>query len=234
MQAETGFEIEESAPPLRVSGFLSLLLGSLSCLSLLGQPLLVLPLLAILSGLFALRRSSGQTPVGTRPAMVGLVLAFGFGSCGLFLPMMKTWTLSKQAEQFSRYYLEVIARGNDEFAMELRKDYVNRLPLTMSLTEHYMADEAAARLLQEFREEGINETIRERGPGAEWILDRPIRIYYSYQREHAEVVWADPTGETSTLIQMFLQYRVDSKGDGQWHVDVIQTYRERIVAEQVL
>lgn len=234
MQAETGFELDDSAPPLRVSGFICLILGVLSFSCLLGQPLLVLPIIASVFGVFALRRSGGQTPVGTRPAMLGIVLAAGFGSCGLFLPWMKTRTLGSQAEQFSRYYMEVVARGQDEFAMELRKDYVNRFPTTMSLKDHYALTEDAARRLMEFREDGINNTIRKRGPGADWILDRPTRVYYSYQREHAEVIWIDPTGETPSKIQMFLEYRVSPDGDGQWHVDVVQSYRERIVAENIL
>lgn len=147
---------------------------------------------------------------------------------------MKTRTLGSQAEQFSRYYLEVVARGQDEFAMELRKDYVNRLPTTMSLKEHYTISEDAARRLSEFREDSINAMIRKRGPSADWILDRPTRVYYSYQREHAEVVWIDPTGETSAKIQMFLEYLISPDGEGQWHIDVVQSYREPIVAENIL
>ena len=234
MQAETGYELEDSAPPLRVSGFICLIFGALSFFCTLGQPLLVLPVIAFIFGLFALRRSGGQTPVGTRPAMLGLVLAAGFGSCGLFMPWMKTRTLGSQAEKFSRYYMDVVARGQYEFALELRKDNVNRLPTTMSLKEHYTLSEAAAKSLREFQEEGINDELRKRGPDAEWVLDRPTRVYYSYRREHAEVVWIDPTGESAVKIQMFLEYRVDSDGNGQWHVDVAQNYRERIVAEQVL
>ena len=234
MQAETGFELEDSAPPLRVSGFLCLILGLLSFFCTLGQPLLVLPILAFITGMIALRRSGGQTPVGTRPAMLGIVLAAGFGCCGLFLPWMRTMTLGRQAERFSKEYMDVIALGHNEFAMELQKDYVNRFPTTMSLKEHYNMNERTQEQLREFETDTLNTMIRERGPGAEWVLDRPTRIYYSYGRHHAEVVWADPTGEISSLVQFFLEYRIDSKGNGQWHVAVMQTYREKIVAESVL
>lgn len=110
MQAEAGFELDDSAPPLRVSGFICLIFGVLSFFCTLGQPLLVLPLIAIVVGMFALRRSGGQTPVGTRAAMLGMILAAGFGACGLFIPWMKTMTLGRQAEKFSRDYMEVVAR----------------------------------------------------------------------------------------------------------------------------
>ena len=235
MKAEAGYDLGDSAPPLRVSGFICLLLGVLSFSCTLGQPMLVIPLIAFVFGMIALRRSGGPTPVGTRAAMLGMVLAAGFGSCGLFIPWMKTMTLGRQAEKFSRDYMEVIARGEDEFAMELRKDYVNRFPPTMSLKQHYNMSENGIRALEEFRDDSLNALIRERGPNAEWILDRPTRVYYSYGREHAEVVWADPTGEIQGQIQFFLEYRPDHKnGDGQWHIDVAQSYREPIVAESVL
>lgn len=105
----------------------------------------------------------------------------------------------------------------------------------MSLKQHYNMSEAGSRSLDEFKQDSLNATIRNRGPNAEWVLDRPTRVYYSYGREHAEVVWVDPTGETQARIQFFLEYRPDHKnGDGQWHIDVVQSYRELIVAESVL
>lgn len=234
MHAEAGFDQDDSAPPLRISGFICLLFGALSFFSTMGQPMLVFALIAIIFGLFALRRSGGQTPVGTRAAMFGMVLAVGFGACGLFIPWMRTMTLGRQAEKFSRDYLEVVARGQNEFALELRKDYVNRFPPTMSLQQHYNMTEAGSRTLEEFGDESVNRSIRKRGPNAEWVLDRPTRVYYSYGREHAEVVWVDPTGESQAKIQFFLEYRPDKNGDGQWHVQVVQSYRELIVAESVL
>lgn len=233
MKAEAGFDLDDSAPPLRVSGFLCLLFGALSFFSTLGQPLLVLPLIAVVFGLFALRRSGGPTPVGTKAAMLGMILAVGFGACGLFIPWMKTMTLGRQAEKFSRDYIEVVARGEFEFAMELRKDHVNRFPATMPLKQHYNMSESGSRELEEFKGDGLNATFRRHGPNTEWVLDRPTRVYYSYGREHAEVVWVDPTGQSK--IQFFLEYRPDHKnGDGQWHVEVAQTYRELIVAESIL
>jgi hypothetical protein len=97
--------------------------------------MLLLPLISFLFGFVALRRSGETTPIGRRPAMIGLVLAAGFGMCGLVLPWFKTMTLGRQAEKFSRDYIEVVALGEDEFAMELNKDSVNRFPPTVSLKE---------------------------------------------------------------------------------------------------
>jgi hypothetical protein len=234
MHAEAGFEVDESTPSLRVSGFFCLLFGLLSFVSTMGRPMLVFPLIAFVLGAVALRRFDGPTPVGIRAAMIGLVLAAGFGMCGLMLPWLKTRTLAKQAELFSRYYMEVIALEQDEFAMELNKEHFNRFPETMSLKEHYHADQQAYQRLVEFRDNSIHKTIRSRGVDAEWVLERPIRIYYSYQREHAEVIWMDPTGQASMKIRMVLDYRVDPDGQGQWHVASATPLSQAYVAEAVL
>ncbi len=234
MHAEAGFEVDESVRPLRISGFLCLLFGILSILSPIGRPMLLLPLISFALGFIALRRWEGPTPIGRRPALIGLVLAAGFGMCGLMLPTFKTMTLARQAEKFSRDYLEVIALEEDEFAMELNKDYVNRFPETMSLKEHYHASEQSYQRLSEFRENSIHEMIRRRGPNAEWALDRPIRIYYSYDREHAEIVWMDPTGQIESKIYMILDYTIDQQGQGQWHVTTATPLTPKYVADAVL
>ena len=53
MQAEAGYEVDESAAPLRISGFLCLIFGLLSFAAILGKPLLVFPLIAFLFGMVA-------------------------------------------------------------------------------------------------------------------------------------------------------------------------------------
>jgi hypothetical protein len=128
----------------------------------------------------------------------------------------------------------VIALGQEEFAMELNKEFDNRLPETMSLKEYYQAEPQALQRFTEFRENSIHGVIRSRGPNAEWVLDRPIRIYYSYGREHAEVVWLDPTGQAGMKIRMVLELRIDQEGQGQWHVASAGPWTESYVAESVL
>ena len=143
-------------------------------------------------------------------------------------------TLARQAEQYSRYYIEMVARGEDHFAIELNKDYVNRLPTTMDWREHYAVDEGGSRNWQDFREESINDTLRSRGPNAEWVLERPTQVYYSYGRQHADVIWMDPTGSTSVKVQVMMEYQLDQQGQGQWHVKLCQAYMDRITAPGVL
>ena len=71
MGAEAGFDVSEVHVPLRLSGYLSLVLGLVSGFSFLAIPLLLIPVVAILIGLFTLRPSRQGRPVGTTAALLG-------------------------------------------------------------------------------------------------------------------------------------------------------------------
>ena len=228
-----GFEFEES-PPLRVSGYICLLLGILSFFSLLGKPMLLFAVGSIVFGLIALRKYDGPRPAGTLVAMWGIILSVGFGTCGYTIPLMKQATLSRQAEEFAGQYMKLVALGHDEHAMELKKEWYNRLSTDMNLAEHYLSDQRISESLVQFKTDLVNREFKRRGPDAEWELDRPIRIYYQYGKEHAEVVWSDPTGDSELTIQMFIDYEIDSKGRGQWLMSVVQPLRRRLVADSIL
>mgnify|MGYP001827077936 FL=1 len=235
MAAEAGYGVEDAPPPLRVSGYLCLIFGLLSVFAVVGKAALVLPILAVLFGLFAHRRYGGQVPAGLAAAKVGLVFAAGFGSCGLVMPMLKSMTLGAQAEQFARDYIEVVALDEPELAMELRKNYVNRFPTTMPLPAHYSLTENADRTMEEFRDDGVNVQIRRRGPGAEWRLTRPVRIFTYYGSQKAEVTLKDPGGGSGSELYMLLEYQVDHRnGDGQRFVERVMFNTKPIVAPLIL
>ena len=239
MGAEAGYGVEETPPPLRVSGYVCLILGLASFFALFGPGALVIPLLAILSGFFALRGYGEQVPAGLKPARVGLVLAFGFGSAGLAIPLMKSYTLGRQAEQFARDYIEMIARGEFEVAMELQKAHYDRFPSTMPLKAYYAQQEATDEdspesPIRDFRNSGLNKTIKIRGPGAEWRLAKPVRVHSHYGLQLAEVVLKDPTGEVESDIVVELRYRIDEQGDGQWNVERAMFDADVIVAPSIL
>ena len=236
MNAESGFEVIESGvAPLRESGYVSLLSACLSAVGLIYQPMMVFSFIAVIVGAFALRKYNGLTPVGLKPARVGICLAIALGSCSFFAPWFKSAILSHQAEKFALIYLDVIAMDETEFAMELNKDYVNRMDPTMSLEEHYQGAPQARENYENFRSGGVNEMIRERGPGAEWVFYLPTRLYTEFRIQHAELVIADPTGSPNKRIRMVMDYLVDSKGQGQWHVSNVQTYSvKRYVAPTIL
>ncbi len=184
-------------------------------------------------GLIAIRPFRGERPVGVTPAKIGLLLAIFFATCGYFIPYLKTKTLGEQAKVYSRQYIEVIARDYETFAMELNKDFRNRFSDTMPLEDYYQNISGdAVQSMQEFQNNGAHEAIRRVGPDGEWVLDRPVRIFKSYRIDRAEVVWR--SRKTGQLVQFFMQCLIDPNDVGQWHIEHIQEYRERLVADSVL
>ncbi|QDT02323.1 hypothetical protein K227x_06990 [Rubripirellula lacrimiformis] len=233
MRAETGFEEIEAVAPLRFSGYICLLLGILSASAMLGIGALVVPVIAIFFGAFALRPTGGGKAYGILPAKIGLVLAIGFGVCGYAMPWMKTATLGSQAKQYTRQYMEVIARDMDPLGIELGKSFNNRFSESMPLEDFYQeGSEGTQQTMDEFQQNGAHNAMRRLGPDADWQLDRPIRVYKQYGIDRAEVVWK--SADTGDKVQFFMQYLIDGDDVAQWHVEVVQIYRERLVAESIL
>ena len=159
-----------------------------------------------------------------------MVLAAGFGACGLALPMIKTSMLGGQAKRFSRDFLEVVAKDDLKFALELQKFYAFRLPPSVSLDEHYRLNDGAASRLTKFRAEPVTGTIQRSGTDANWAVAQ-VRIFFSRGRERADVMWRSPTGDR---IRFIMDYVKDEDGHGQWHTPNVHVHRERLVAENIL
>ena len=109
--------------------------------------------------------------------------------------------------------------------MELQKEWYNRLSTEMNLAEHYLSDQRVSESLVQFKTDAVNRELKRLGADAEWTLDRPVNVYYQFGQDHAEVIWKDPTGDSSLTIQMFMDYRIDSKGRGQWQMKIVQPLR---------
>ena len=235
MGAEGGYESDDISVPLRVTGFVSCFLGLLSVLSLLAVALLIVPVVAIFFGLIALRPSRSGRPVGTTPAMLGLLMAVGFGACGLSAATMKQKTMGGQAEYFSRQYLELIAKEDYELALELKKDYVNRFSRQMRLKSYYESNDNSAEALEEFRDDGVNSYVQSVGPDGNWKLAKSVRVFHKYGADRAEVVWVNADDPNSRKIEITMECRTDAANKmAQWHVVRCQYVMKQIVAESVL
>ncbi|MEO1615517.1 MAG: hypothetical protein AAFV88_06685 [Planctomycetota bacterium] len=245
MSSEAGFEPELDDSPLRVSGFISVILAVIGGFSIITLPMIFFAIAAVLIGLFALRKSeSSAPPVGTTAAKVGIVLAVLLGSWGGSRYAFRIHSLSSQAEHFAREFVKVSAMGNEIYAKELRKSHVNRFLKTMPLEASY----EKARLEAEARkaendgysspEAGDQETYQEIvrfPPDHEWFLDRPVHCYYHYGRQMAEVILASDRSEKPFRLRIILEYLINKDDDAaEWYVETIMPYRERIVAETVL
>lgn len=238
MGAEVGFQVvnDDDVPPFRASGLVSLLLGLLSASALIAWQMLVLPIAAILFGVFALRKWTGPRPAGTTAAVIGLLLASCFGAGGLAIPLAKRATVGKQAEFFARQYLELIGNGDVELASELRKEARNRQVASMNLKELYRK-EALAKSETEPEENRNSEqdAIQLAGPNIPWELVERPRVYSYYGMERVETIWFDPSGKLTEKVVIELQWSPDDKNNiGNWHVNNFHFYRDLIYAPSVL
>jgi hypothetical protein len=235
MGAEAGFDVSEVHVPLRLSGFLSLALGLLSGFSFLAIPLLLIPVLAILIGLLALRPSRQGRPVGTTAALMGILCAVGFGACGASVAWFKQATFGGQAEYFARQYFDVIARGEYELALELKKDFVNRFAADMPLKTFYANNVDSANAVIELKEDATTQEIQEAGSSELWVLTKAPRVYQKYGNDRVDLFFINPTNPKSRPIEVIMECKTDPRTNAaQWHVHSIQYLLKPIYAEAIL
>jgi len=247
MSAEAGYEEVVEDTPIRVSGFVALILALLSGFTIVALPMVGLAVAAVFVGLFALRRSgSDKVPVGTTAARVAICLAVLFGCWGVARAVFKTNTLASQAETFAREFAQVAGSGNEAYTAELFKSYVNRYDRSMDLKLRYAEDKAAQeRARQNATEPGAAseptpvetaiDLFASYGGDHEWILDRPVHVYHHYGRQMAEVVLADDRSKNPKRVRIILELlKHKDRGTHEWHVDSCSTFHKRIVAERVL
>ncbi|MEO9935210.1 hypothetical protein [Rhodopirellula bahusiensis] len=237
MGAESGYEavVVDDVAPVRISAFIGFLISLTSFTAAVAKPMLVLPALAFVICLFALRKHDGKAkPVGTMVARIGLVLACLFGSTGFFVHYLKYRTLGDQASYFAQQYLELAANGEEALALELQKSAPNRQVSTMKLDAAYEMDQSAQEQLENFRS-GAYADVKRVGPDVEWELDRRPRVFQKYGREKVDTYWRDPTGQFKGVIQIELQWTPSRDEDeSDWQVSLFQVERELIVAPAVL
>ncbi|PNY38151.1 hypothetical protein C2E31_03850 [Rhodopirellula baltica] len=244
MSSETGYETQDT--PLRISGFIALILALISGFATVALPMVLVGILALIIALFALRKNrpgmEGVRPVGTGVAKVAIIVASFFMACSLARYGSKYQTLGSQAEYFARQFVRVASSGNEIYARELQKRYVNRYLKTMPLEVHY--ENARRQREEQSRREGT-ETYQEEDSTVsdlakydvdhEWVLWRPVRVYNHYGQQKAEVILAAGPEENAYRLRLELDYLVHKeRGSSEWHVATATPFHERIVAESIL
>ncbi|MBB3207561.1 hypothetical protein FHS27_003386 [Rhodopirellula rubra] len=237
MGAEVGYDVatDDDVPPFRTSGLVCFILGLLSFSATVAWQMLILPIAAIIFGVIAMRRWTGQRPAGTTVAVIGLLLASGFGAAGVAIPMAKNKTMGDQAVYFAGEYLELVGRGDTELALELRKEARNRQVNEMNLQKAYAEDPIARETMENESENAMIESIRKAGSDIPWELAEPPRVFVKYNNERVDTYWVDPSGRVKDKIQILMQWTPNEKTNtGEWHVNLFQVARELIVAPSVL
>lgn len=226
LSAEDAAALELPTAPIRISGFLAFLLGLISFASVLGETLIVIPLLSIAIGLFALRPYEGEKPLGMRAAMIGMLAASLFLTWGVWERHLKYNQLSEEATRFAHDWLDVVRTGNRELSIELHLHPARRQPATVPLKEYYERSEAGRETLKGFAEQELLPALLKLGDKPKWVLKMPPKVFTHYGRELTQTVWVDETGNYTNPVKVQLEY-LPPKADGeraQWKVDTIGVY----------
>lgn len=209
----------ETPPPIRFSGFFALLFALLSVFCLIAPGLIAFPLAAIALGVLALRPSRGPEPVGRTPARIAIVLAVGLGVCGVTMFLLRGQTLGEQAVYFSRQFLDVVAEGHHEYALELKKVESKRSLPTTPLKELYQREEVASESLKLFRDDQATRFVETAGPDARWELAGPPRTHRYRGVDKVETIWFDRDRPGASRVRVVLEYLPDhDELQGHWAV----------------
>ncbi len=225
MSAEGSHEVEVEATPVRVTGFVALLLGLISFSAVLGASLLVIPVGAIVLATIALRPYRGERPIGYLAAQIAIFCAVLFAVWGISERHFKARDLGGQAERFAGEWLRLVGQGELELAVELQVHPTRRQPASMPLKDYYQRSETARGLMDQFREQEFIPELIAAGSQPQWVLDREPHSYTLYGRELTRTVWRDVTGRISALVKVEMEYfgspRVDSPA---WKVELVSTF----------
>ena len=123
---------------LSMLAVLGLILGLFSLLALVSPVLWVVPLVAIVVSVTALRRIKNDAErSGGRLATIGLLIAVCVGLWAVSYHFSREWYLFHTAKRFADQWLEVVQSGNLQEAHQLHLPYLDRFNDKSKLDEYY-------------------------------------------------------------------------------------------------
>ena len=200
----------------------ALVLGILSSLALIYQPLWVLPLVGIGSALISIRqiRSSGSQ-IGQGAAFTAIVLAVFFLTATFTRDRVRPWIVVHQAREFNEHFLELLRLNNHESAHQLTLPFPHRQSNQTDLKVFYHKNKNANDDLA---------TFLQKQPLSKWTVNAQqgqisFRSLDRYER-HGKVDYVIQTFQTippahddSTLLQMLCKRTIDDEnGQVVWQV----------------
>lgn len=213
--------------PVRPSGFVALFLGVLSSVVLLSSALLIVPIFAVLVGIFALRPAALGVPVGRRFAMLGILLAVFFASWAVVGSRLRTQELSTSGQQFAAQWLELASMGEWEVVLELMKWPDARQSPKMPLGPYYANTEARVEEMEVFKERAGFNRLGEAGDPNRWIPTGSPQIYSDHGIQCVQIQFVDKTESASGGVWVELQRRPGEDGQtGEWRVSDFGTFNE--------
>jgi len=227
MAAEGETEMLIDPRPIRYSGFLALVLGLMSVFAVFGQPMLFIPIFAVLVALYALRPYADARPLGYVAALAGLSCAVLFAVWGVAERSYRYQFMSEKAAVFASDWLQLMAAGDLELACELQRPPSGRQPASMPLAQYYSESEEGKLGMENFRENPTVTELADAGDAVQWRLTRPP-IYSTQNGRHLTgTIWQDDSGTVKSLIKIGLEYQPAKEDEtAQWTVYEIGTWVE--------
>lgn len=225
---DTELPSEESVGPFRPSGLLCLFLGIVSASALASTSLLIIPAIAVLVGLFALRPARDQSlpPSGRGIAILGIGVALFFTSWSWSYFNAKTNFLVQDGRTFAVQWLETLRHGPVEYAFELTQPKGARQMESMPLEQYYtLENQIPFEQFDTFRRGDAVSAVKSATTDPVWKLDKVVGGYQSYNSEYIILSLVDTTATVSpVLIVLCGTPTLDSLGKPdptepvQWHV----------------
>ncbi len=210
---------EIPTPPVRPSGFVTLLLGGLSSVVLLSTSLLIVPIFAIAIGIFALRPAPLGVPVGRRAAMFGILLAVFFSAWAVMSSRLRMQELSSNGQQFAAQWLELASMGEWEAVLELMKWPEARQNPKMPLKPYYANTEMRIDEMKAFKERAGFGRLSQPGEPDRWSPLASPDIFTDHGEQCVRVRFVDKTESTESGVWVELQRRAGEDGQsGEWKV----------------
>jgi hypothetical protein len=220
---------------LSLAALVAAIFGVFSFTALLYPLLLIVPLVAFVSGWLALRSiavsSAGLT--GRRLAVAGILLATLFASGAVTRLTSRDWIVTSRARRFADDWLQLVLDGHREAAYEMSLPPSMRQTPGVDLEKIYGEDPKKNDALQRYFADSPARELVKFGPAGklhyEGILDAGRNteqgdlVGLEYLLEYRE---GDET--KSTRIQLAVQRKLHGKnGRGQWTLQHVGTAEER-------
>jgi hypothetical protein len=205
-----------------------LITGAISVSALAHPVFLIVPAIAVASGLVALRRigRSGGELTGETVATAGLTLAVVFCLAGLGAYFVPRWQGKREATQFGLRFLEYLQAGETARAVNLMEPPGFRLAENANFAEVFTSDRKALKQLDAFVTEQAIVPILVKLGGRSEIRTYDVEAYGTIEGElGAHVVYevaysAGDGAPRQFLVMLHCSYRRDAEKptEGGWFI----------------
>jgi hypothetical protein len=212
---------------LSKAAIVAIILGVASFGALLQPLLLIVPLVAIVAGILALRSISVSTAglAGRWLAVIGVLLAVFFASTATARFISRDWIVTARARRFADDWLQMAAEGRREEAYEMTLSPAQRQLPGTELAEFYASSAERNEELQQFFAESPARDLVEYGSQGTLQFEEVIHSgKSSYYGDMVGMIYtltytADDETKAVKIHLIVRRSRHRKSGHGQWSVE---------------